>query len=189
MSVGDYYFQCVHGIVLKCIEAELNSRFSDDVIQILGGASALDPTNSFENFEVETLMKLTRLFSLDFTPNDQQEMEIELKTFQYHISENKRFQGLETFVDVSKALCIEQNNFPQLYKLVCLINVLPITSASAERTFSALKLVKTRLRTKMGDGWLVDLLILKIHGDLARQLKTEAIMERFSCQMGVDRRV
>ena len=39
--------------------------------------------------------------------------------------------------------------FPNLSKLAAILEVLPVTTATAERTFSSMKLIKTRLRSRM----------------------------------------
>ncbi len=44
--------------------------------------------------------------------------------------------------------------FHNLSKLASILSVLPVTTATVERTFSSMKLIKTRLRKRMGDGTL-----------------------------------
>ena len=44
--------------------------------------------------------------------------------------------------------------FAELKVLIVLICVQAVSTASCERMFSALKIIKTRLRSNMGDGWL-----------------------------------
>jgi hypothetical protein len=41
-------------------------------------------------------------------------------------------------------------------RLIRLVLTLPVSTAASERAFSAMKLVKTRLRNKMGDEFLRD---------------------------------
>ena len=41
--------------------------------------------------------------------------------------------------------------FPNLAKLASILEVLPVTTATVERTFSSMKLIKTRLRSRMGE--------------------------------------
>ena len=69
--------------------------------------------------------------------------------------------------------------YPQFYKLLALIVILPVTSASAERTFSALKLIKTRLRSKMADPWLVDCISANVEKDILQGLTNEDILAQF----------
>jgi hypothetical protein len=46
-----------------------------------------------------------------------------------------------------------------VYRLIELSLILPVATASVERVFSAMSLIKTDLRNKMGDEWLNDLMI------------------------------
>jgi hypothetical protein len=51
--------------------------------------------------------------------------------------------------------------------LIRLVLTLPVSTATTERAFSAMKLVKTRLRNKMEDGFLRDCLIIYIEKEIA----------------------
>lgn len=50
--------------------------------------------------------------------------------------------------------------FPQLWKIYELVLVLACTSVSNERAFSAMKFIKSKLRSKMGEGFLDDELFI-----------------------------
>ena len=52
--------------------------------------------------------------------------------------------------------------YPLVYKLVKLTLILPVATASVERVFSAMNVVKSRLRNKMRDQWMNDLLVTYI---------------------------
>jgi hypothetical protein len=45
-----------------------------------------------------------------------------------------------------------------LSRLIWLVLTLPVSTAAIERAFSAMKLIKTRLRNKIGDNFLRDCL-------------------------------
>ncbi|MBT0984592.1 hypothetical protein KJ032_26535, partial [Salmonella enterica subsp. enterica serovar Typhimurium] len=51
--------------------------------------------------------------------------------------------------------------------------------ASVERDFSAMKIVKTPLRNKMGDQWLSDSMVVYIERDVFAFIDNEPIMRRF----------
>ena len=56
---------------------------------------------------------------------------------------------------------------------------LPVTTASMERSFSAMKYIKNKLRNRMGDQWLNDCLVSYIERDVFIQIDNEAIIQRF----------
>jgi hypothetical protein len=56
--------------------------------------------------------------------------------------------------------------YPLVYSLVTLSLVLPIATTTVERAFSAMNIVKNRLRKRMGDQWMNDYLITYIKKDI-----------------------
>ena len=54
--------------------------------------------------------------------------------------------------------------FPNLSKLAAVLEVLPVTTATVERTFSNMKLIKTRLRSRMGEDTLEHTMRICIEG-------------------------
>ncbi|KAJ9537419.1 hypothetical protein OSB04_030152 [Centaurea solstitialis] len=61
--------------------------------------------------------------------------------------------------------------FPKVYFLLKLALILPVATSSVEHAFSALKLIKTSTRNKMGDQFLSDYLVSYIE-KLSHQLFT-----------------
>ncbi len=59
--------------------------------------------------------------------------------------------------------------------LVKLVLVMPATNATSERTFSALRRVKTYLRSTMSQKRLNHLMLLHIHKDRTDSLKTQLV--------------
>ena len=52
--------------------------------------------------------------------------------------------------------------YPLVYLLVTLALTLPVVTATVERAFSAMKIVKNRLLSRMSDQWMNDSLIVYI---------------------------
>jgi hypothetical protein len=57
---------------------------------------------------------------------------------------------------------------------------LPVSTATTERAFSSMKLVKTRLRNKMGDEFLRDCLIIYIEKEIAIEFTTDTLIDDFN---------
>ena len=70
--------------------------------------------------------------------------------------------------------------FHDLYTAFLLFLTLPVTVASAERSFSKLKLIKTYLRNTMQQDRLSGLTILSIENAVARQLDVSQIIDDFA---------
>ena len=64
-------------------------------------------------------------------------------------------------------------------RLIRLVLTLPVSTATTERAFSALKLLKIRLRNRMEDELLADNMIVYIKKEIARNFTIEIIINEF----------
>ncbi|CAI6344082.1 unnamed protein product [Macrosiphum euphorbiae] len=71
---------------------------------------------------------------------------------------------------------VEKHVYPNLYKLLQVALTLPISSATCERSFSALRKIKTWLRVSMGQERLTDLSILYIEKDLTNKIDIKEVI-------------
>ena len=69
--------------------------------------------------------------------------------------------------------------YPLVYLLVTLALTLLVATVTVERTFSAMKIVKNRLRNRMSDQWMNDSMIVYIEKDIFHSINNEAIMQWF----------
>ena len=56
---------------------------------------------------------------------------------------------------------------------------LPVSTATTKRAFSAMKLLKTKLRNRMEDEFLADNMIVYIEKEIAGNFTIEMIMDEF----------
>ncbi|KAG2713184.1 hypothetical protein I3760_04G164300 [Carya illinoinensis] len=63
--------------------------------------------------------------------------------------------------------------------LICLVLTLPISTTSTEQAFSAIKLIKTRLCTRMKDKFLVDHVLVYIEKEIAKNCTSYMIVDKF----------
>ncbi len=68
--------------------------------------------------------------------------------------------------------------FPTVMSLLLVALTIPISSTTYERTFSKMKMIKTKTRNSMSDVRLSDLCILAIERDFVIDL--EKVIDRFS---------
>src|ERR1700733_4873496 len=74
---------------------------------------------------------------------------------------------------------IDMFAFPNLLKCMQVALTLPVTSSTCERSFSAMKLLKSFLRNKMSDERLSNMATLFISKDRVKRLDKNDIINRF----------
>ena len=67
--------------------------------------------------------------------------------------------------------------YPLVYLLVKLALLLPV--ATIERVFSAMKIIKTQLRNRLGDDLMNDCLVTYIEKDIFETIDNEDVIQRF----------
>ncbi|GKD69584.1 zinc finger MYM-type protein 1-like protein, partial [Tanacetum coccineum] len=73
----------------------------------------------------------------------------------------------------------KSETYPLIDRLIRLILTLPVSTATSERAFSKMKLVKTRLRSTMSDGFLKSSMILSVEREIVRTLCTNNVIDDF----------
>ena len=71
-----------------------------------------------------------------------------------------------------------QDLYPNIYAIFTVLITMPVSSASSERSFSAMRRVKNCLRATMGDERLSNLSLLHIHR--TRNLSVEDVINKFA---------
>jgi len=70
--------------------------------------------------------------------------------------------------------------FPNVSTLYTLFMTLPVSGATAERSFSRLKLIKSYLRSTMSESRLTNLALLSIERELSYDLDFDCVADTFS---------
>ena len=105
----------------------------------------------------------------------------QLETYILDVRSSKQFVELKGIGDLAKKMVETKRNqvYPLVYLLLTLALILPVATASVERVFSAMNIVKNRLRNRMGDEWMNDNLIVYIEKDIFDKVDNEVIMQRY----------
>nr|CAI5839509.1 unnamed protein product [Callosobruchus analis] len=161
------HFKQIFAQIFDTIIVQLETRLAD-----LSALQFFDLVNC-DNFST---------FSKEF-PNSLLDILIEQYPIFDHISLKNELSVLYSDKDLlGRAKCakdmllfIFNNNLksclPELYKLLSLVLSIPVTSASVERSFSALKRIKTYNRSKMTQDRLSGLSLIAIEKHLVSELK------------------
>ncbi|KAH7663529.1 Ribonuclease H-like protein [Dioscorea alata] len=160
-----YYRIEVFYSVLDMIIQDMNSHFSESTIELLSCISCLDPKQSFSRFDAVKLVHIAELYPEDFSELDRMALVDQLEIIG---------ELAIKLVETEKHL-----RYPLVYQLIELALVLPVSTASVERVFSAMNIIKTDLRNKMEDDFLTDSLVFYIGKDIFNEIDNKDILQYF----------
>ncbi|BBH09012.1 TTF-type zinc finger protein with HAT dimerisation domain, partial [Prunus dulcis] len=144
-------------IFIQIIEwqlAELNRRFSEVNTELLLCLTCLSPDDSFIAFDKQKLLRFAEFYPQDFNSRDLLALEDQLEIYITHMRTMTDFSQLKGIGSLARKM-VEKG----------LALTLPVATASVERAFSAMNIVKGPLRNRMGDQWLSDSLLVYIEKD------------------------
>ncbi|GMP69217.1 hypothetical protein CsSME_00028558 [Camellia sinensis var. sinensis] len=111
---------------------------------------------------------------------EEEKQETEFIGHIYMLSSSE-FSMLNGIADLAKKIIETRRDkvYPLVYLLLTLALILPVATATVERVFSAMNIVKNRLRNRMGDELMNDSLVVYIERDIFDGIDNNTIMERF----------
>ena len=162
--------------------SDLNRRFSNETSDLLKLSSTLDPHDNFRNFNCQGVCNLAKQFyPEDFDNGEMYALEVECAFYEKDMCSDPKFQNLESIVDLCRTLVQIRKSefFPMLHRLICLVLTISVSTATTERAFSAMNIIKNKLRSKMRDEFLGDCMVLHIEKEYAESITNEEVIEEF----------
>ena len=89
-------------------------------------------------------------------------------------------KDMHSIADVLLELSSLRIAFPLLIKLLQIALTIVVSTAHCERSFSALKRIKTYLRSTMTEQRLIDLAVLSIERELSKQISLDQVVNEFA---------
>ncbi|XP_059654658.1 uncharacterized protein LOC132301427 [Cornus florida] len=169
ITVEHHYHFDIFNSVLDLQLMELEHRFNNEVVELLSLSSALDPSDSFECFNVNKIYNLAeKFYPWDFTGQDVKSLKFQLIHYQLDVPNDPVFQNTSSLTDLCGKLVARKKSecYPLVDRLIRLVLTFPISTATTERAFSGMKRVKTVMRNTMGDEFLADCMIVNLKRDL-----------------------
>ncbi|PWA45369.1 hypothetical protein CTI12_AA518390 [Artemisia annua] len=117
-----------------------------------------------------------KYYPSDFTEQDKLELQ------HYELDNDPKLKNATSLSKLHKGLLETKKSETYLLidRLNCLIVTLLVSTATFERAFSKMKLVKTRLCSTMSDEFLKSSTILSVEREIARILCTSNIIDDFT---------
>ena len=166
-SPSIYFKRCISIPLLDHLLSQLNSRFSSHQQSSLLGMY-LVPSMLVTLTDEECGVKfdqLLKLYQVDLPSPDCALEEIHCWWMKWNQSlANHGHTSLPK--TLAQTLQHISSMYPNIKVLISILSTLPVTSCSAERSFSSLKQTKTSLRSSMGTERLTGLSLLHLHFDI-----------------------
>ncbi|CAI6373982.1 unnamed protein product [Macrosiphum euphorbiae] len=183
-SVEDYYRISIYIPLLDSVLDDLKCRFLNEKSQALLKLSQVIPRNIVEtdDEDVYNLIKLViKYFTFDeYNEINETELKSELNLWKskWIREKNEELRNISNLDAMTSFELCSEILYPNIKKLLHIIACLPISVASAERSFSTLRRLKTWLRSKMGQDRLCGLALLHIHREI--DISVDDIIKRFA---------
>ena len=175
-----YKVDCFYTVLDMQLQ-EFNDRFDEVNSELLVCMASLSPIDSFRQFDKSMLMRLAELYQDDFSSMERRSLEQQLDIYLDNVQKDERFTNLESLGDLARVLVDTRKHLshPLVYRLLKLCLILPVATASVERCFSAMNIVKTTSRNSIGDEFLSDCLVCFIEKQVLETVTNETVIKRF----------
>ena len=106
----------------------------------------------------------------------------QLQHYKYDVLIHAKFQNITSLSELCQVLSATRKSqqYFLIDRLIRLVLTLPISTASTERAFSAIKLVKTSLRNKMDDEFLENCMVVYIERELVFTIDSDSVIDAFA---------
>ena len=182
ITIKDHYRINMFTATIDSQLQELNNRFSEHAVKLILLSSTLDPHNARLSFKINDVCQLVdEFYPKDFTEYERSSLKVQLQHYELDVLQHPKFQSLCTISDLCQWMAKSRKSlvYPLIDRVIRLILTLPVSTATTERAFSAMSIVKSELRNKMEDEFLTNSLTIFIERDIASQITTESIIDGF----------
>ncbi|XP_029347858.1 zinc finger MYM-type protein 1-like [Acyrthosiphon pisum] len=153
-----HYYQIIDTLIIH-----FNKRFSSNSLEL---ATSIDYFHKMNYYESQCFIEQYK----DLLNVDVNTLQSEMLVVKNCVSRRNPSFTLE---DIK--LIMDAELYPNLYKLLSLSLTIPISSATCERSFSAMRKIKNWLRTSMNQDRFTNLSLIYIERDLSNELSNEKI--------------
>ncbi|XP_073298470.1 uncharacterized protein [Primulina huaijiensis] len=167
-------------VMLKLMD--LNTRFTEQSIELLTLCEALNPSDGFKSFSESAIYSLIdKFYPNDFSQDDMKHLKTQLDHYKLDVFEDPRFKDVDSLPKL--CLLLIETKKSRIYfiidRLIRLVLNLPVSTATTERAFLGMKLLKTPLCNKMELEYLNNAMVLYIEREIAHDIDIDYIIDIF----------
>ena len=163
------YFEAMD-LIIQCVD----DRFDQPGYKMYSGLETLLLKGCKQLDYQDELHLVKSLYDKDL---NYQNLEIQFQTIAPSVKDDLSLGGIVNYLKTLSSAA--RSIYSEIVTLVELIFVMPATNATSERSFSALRRIKSYLRTTMSQQRLNNLMVLFIHGDSLDEMNLEDVADEF----------
>lgn len=171
--------------MLDVVKHAAKSRFEQDDLKLLRAIesfiiSAANKDYSEPDNLVKDLTKLSEIIDLQMLTTEVQELPVYIKLYnRKSLTPLKCVTKVSTICEILNSLSDSKECLPEIHKLLKLYMTVPLASATAERTFSTMRRVKSWLRSTMSSNTLNNSMFSTIHKQRMDEVSTLDVAKEF----------
>ncbi|XP_076939639.1 uncharacterized protein LOC143608506 [Bidens hawaiensis] len=157
-------------------------RFNDQAIELLSLSSTLVSKKLPKVINIDVICLLVEnYYPVDFTEQERIQLRYQLELFNIEMIKNPNLSDISTLADLCQSLVKTQKRetYYLLDRVVRLILTLQVSTATTERGFSGMKMVKNRLCNRMSDEFLANNLVVYIEREIAEKFDSKSVIDEF----------
>ena len=176
-------FESIYYNLIDIVVSELDRRFDKAKLAPITAIYELITKPALNEDQISRCLSNMHIYS-DFVSFAQ--LKLELNIWQGY---KKHHSKINTINELREHFVLQNLNhtFPEIFKLFIIYLCVPLNSAKGERSFSALRRIKSWLRASCGQERLSDLALLHIESEELLLICLEEAINIFACQ--INRRI
>ncbi|KAK4364705.1 hypothetical protein RND71_016063 [Anisodus tanguticus] len=182
ITVGQHFRVNLFCVTIDQQLQELNHMFNVQTMELFSLSNNLIPKDIYETFNMDDICALVEKFYLvDFSEQEKTNLRFQLQHFILEAVSHPKLNSLSTMFELCEALekTGKANTYYLIDRIIRFILTFPVSTAIIEKSFSAMKIIKTRLRNKMEDEFLADNMMVYIEKVIVESFSSDSIINDF----------
>ncbi|KAK2641609.1 hypothetical protein Ddye_023372 [Dipteronia dyeriana] len=167
---------------IRVLQQAVATRWSSHFNSVIRLIEMFDATSCvIENIENE----LKQYTGRDFSGSEIGTLRRQLEHYELNVPNDSKFQNISSLSELCHRLFETKmsEHFHLIDRLIRLVLIIPVSTTTTERAFSAMKLIKTTLHNKMEDEFLASCMMIYIEREFSDTIDPDMIIDEF-CVMG-----
>ena len=139
----------------------------------------MNPDSLFLAFNKEKLIRLVQFYPSDFSTVQVSFLDNQFETYIHDMQSTEKFSALKGIGQLAEKMEEMKKDVSHslVYSLVTLALILLVATATVERAFLAMNIIKNQLRNRIEDRWMNNCLVTYIEKYIFKTIESEEIMQ------------